>query len=77
MLASRVVPSVIKLRGGLGCHCYRIMRDTTSRTGSGGHSDIASELDLLKTDALGRVKVSPPQRETIVGAFGRSGMINR
>ncbi len=35
---------------------------------------IAAELELLKTDALGRVKVPPKKRETILDAFEQSGM---
>lgn len=43
-------------------------------TGSGYHSHLATELDLLKTDALGRVKVPPAKREAILDAFERSGL---
>lgn len=50
------------------------MTDTTSTAGSGDHSAIATELELLKTDALGRVKVPPVKRELILDAFERSGL---
>lgn len=35
---------------------------------------IAAELELLKTDALGRVKVPVKKREAILDAFEQSGL---
>lgn len=50
------------------------MTDTTSTTPGNAPQIIAAELELLKTDALGRVKVPPNKRETILDAFEQSGM---
>lgn len=35
---------------------------------------IATELELLKTDALGRLKVPPQKRDAILDSFEQSGM---
>ena len=50
------------------------MTSTTSTNAGDERTDLATELELLKSDVLGRVRMPVAKREAIVDAYERSGM---